>query len=346
MTDKPLAHSWTIERRHFLWLVILAVGFFLLVPRMIGYSHLLQILRIAQPGCLALAVSTEILRYFVSAASTIVLARMFQVEVPFAPLVGAFFAGAAANRTYSTGGAPGMLVRFSFLSRRGVHAGAVAVIFLIEDIIGGVIGFVVLLIGIAALMNALPSGAYIADISVLVGVASPLFLLVGLYIYRRRPWVERIVQRAAQVLNRPLEWMVGHPVFVPSQVQQALNDFYLGMSKARHSPMSVMAAVLFNVIRYVGGAAALYFAFLCVGWTISLGALILVFTSVSLLSSVSAVPGEMAIMTSSFALLSLAFGVPADLALLALLLSRAIAFWLPLPLGYGALWYLRRKNEL
>jgi uncharacterized protein (TIRG00374 family) len=74
--------------------------------------------------------------------------------------------------------------------------------------------------------------------------------------------------------------------------------------------------------------------------------LIVIFTAVSLMSSVSAVPGEVAIMGSSMALLSLAFGVPADVALLALLLSRTIAFWLPIPVGVAAFWHLRRSHFL
>jgi uncharacterized membrane protein YbhN (UPF0104 family) len=74
--------------------------------------------------------------------------------------------------------------------------------------------------------------------------------------------------------------------------------------------------------------------------------LILIYTAVSVLSSVSAVPGEVAIMGTSVALLSLAFGVPRDVAVLALLLSRAIAFWLPIPVGFAAFWHLRRKQLL
>ncbi len=344
MTEKTLPRQWAIDRRQVVWLLLLGIAVFLLVPRLIGIRHVAHLLQVAHPAFFALALGAEVLRYFVSAGSTMTLARVFDNDVPLIPTVEAFFAGAAANRTFSTGGAPGMLIRFAFLTRQGLHSGAVAVIFLIEDMIGLVIGGVVLLIGIVTLTNALPPGALIVDFTLVFAVASPLFIVVGWRVYRHRAWVERGVHAIARALRQPLEWLLGRPVLAHQSVQRALDDFYAGMSAARRAPLNVVAVCSLNVIRYIGGAAALYFASLAMGWAISPGALILIFTSVSVLSTVSAVPGEVAIMGTSFALLSLAFGVPRDVALMAILLSRAIAFWMPIPIGYAAFWNLRRKH--
>ncbi len=341
-TSSP--RQWTIDRRQLLSLFILGAAVFLLVPKLIGIHRVVYLLQIAHPTYLMFALAAEALRYFVSATSTIVLARVFGVVVPSMPMVEAFFAGAAANRTFSTGGAPGMIVRFAFLRQEGLRAGAVAVIFLIEDIIGLVIGGAVLLAGIVTLTNALPPGTLVIDASLVFAVGSPLLILAGWYIYRHRTWVEQSAHALAGVLNRPSEWLFGHGALTPNTVQRALDDFYVGMSAARRAPLNVAAALAANVIRYVAGIAALYFAFLAMQWTISPAVLILVYTAASVLSTVSAVPGEVAIMGTSVALLSLAFGVPGDVAMLALLLSRAIAFWLPLPVGLAAFWHLRRNH--
>ena len=116
-------------------------------------------------------------------------------------------------------------------------------------------------------------------------------------------WVRRRCQSAAKpigigsqnaiapAINRPLEWLFGRPILTPLNVQRALDDFYAGMSIARRSPLNVAASLVFNIIRYLAGAAALYFSFHAMEWTISPGALILIFTTVSFMSSVSAVPG-------------------------------------------------------
>jgi glycosyltransferase 2 family protein len=346
LTEKSLTHHLRFERRQILYLLILGVAVFLLLPHFMGFQRVLELLLVSQPVYFGLALVAEILRYFVSAASTIVLAQLFKVAVPMVPMTEAFFAGAAANRALSTGGAPGMLVRFDFLTRKGVHGGGVAVIFLIEDIIGGVIGAFVLLFGILTVTNALPKSTTMVDLSLVAGLSSPLLLLIVWLLARRRARVEKGIHAAARVINRPLEWFAGHPVLNSVNVQQAIDDFYTGLSLARHAPLTVAASFLLNVIRYLGGALGLYFSFLAMQWTIAPGVLIVIFTAVSLMSSVSAVPGEVAIMGSSMALLSLAFGVPPDVALLALLLSRAIAFWLPIPLGIGAFWHLRREHFL
>jgi uncharacterized protein (TIRG00374 family) len=344
LIEQTVPRHRAIDRRQILWLLVLGIAVFLFVPKLIGFRHTLALLQVANPIYLVLALVAETLRYLISAASTIVLARVFAIDIPLGSMVEAFFGGAAANRTFSTGGAPGMLIRLDYLAHRGVTVGAVAVIFLIEDLIGLVVGGVILVIGIVTLTNALPPDTLIGDFAIVSTLGTPALVVIGWYLYRRRAWVERGVHAAARVLQRPVEWLLGRPALDPPRVQRALNDFYTGMSAARRAPLNVVAALAFNVIRYVAGAAALFFAFYSLNWTISPGALILIYTTVSLLSSVSAVPGEVAIMGGSFALLSLAFGVPGDIALLALLLSRAIAFWLPIPVGYAALWHLRHTH--
>jgi uncharacterized protein (TIRG00374 family) len=346
LTDKTIARPLAVDRRQIVYLMILGVAVFLFVPKLIGFRHVLLLLQVAHPTFLVLALGAETLRYFVSAGSTIVLARLFEVTIPTMPMTEAFFAGAAANRTFSTGGAPGMIIRFAFLTREGLPPGAVAVIFLIEDIIGTAIGVMIFFVGILTVTNALPDRASIAEFSVIAGLVSPLILLVGWRVYRHRAWVEKIVHAVAPAINRPLEWFFGRPILTWLGVQRALDDFYAGMSIARRSPLNVAASFLFNIVRYLAGAAALYFSFYAMQWTISPGALILIFTTVSFVSSVSAVPGEVAIMGTSMALLSFAFGVPGDIAVMSLLLSRAIAFWLPIPVGYAALWHLRRQQLL
>lgn len=346
MTDKTITRQLTIDRRQILYLLILGIAFFLLVPKLIGFHHVLRLLQVAHPVFLAMALGAEILRYVFSACSSIVLARLFGIDVPMTLMMEAFFAGAAANRTFSTGGAPGMVVRFDFFTREGLHAGAAAAIFVIEDAVGLLIGGILLLAGVVTLTNALPPGAFVVDAAVAFAIGSPFLVLAGLYIFRRRAWVEKFVHAATAALNRPLEWLLGRTVFTSANVQHALDDFYAGMSLARHSPLRVVAAVLFNISRYAVGIATLFFAFLAMEWLISPSELILIYTAVSVLSSVSAVPGEVAIMGTSFALLSLAFGVPRDVAVLALLLSRAIVFWLPIPVGFVSFWHLRRKQLL
>lgn len=294
----------------------------------------------------SLALIAEAARYVLSAGSTKILVRMFKRSVHLEPMTEAFFAGAAANRTFSTAGAPGMVIRLMFLMRQGVDAGQVAVIYLIEDIIGFFIGVLIFVLGIIGLVNAHPSNLFILNATIAFAAGSAILAIGGIYIYRRRTWVERGVHAVARWLNMIVAWFLGRPLYTPERVQQAVDEFYAGMPIVRRAPLNVLASFALNLLRYLAGAIALYFAFLALGWSISPGVLILIYTSVSVLSAVSAVPGELAIMGGSWAILTLSFGVPKDIAMMALLLSRTIAFWMPIPIGALALWNLRRQRML
>ncbi|MBI4788007.1 MAG: flippase-like domain-containing protein [Chloroflexi bacterium] len=323
-----------------------AVAIFVLFPQLIGFNRALSLLGRADPLFLTLALTAETLRYVVSAATTHVLARIFGRRVPLAPLTQAFFAGAAANRTFSTGGAPGMIVRALFLTRQGVDAGSVAVIYLIENVAGLFFGTLVLVMGLVSVANARLSGSLIGNVTFALAIGGPVCAVGAFWLYRRRAWVETSVHAVARGLNGVLTWFLGRPIYSAEQVQRALDQFYAGMPRARCAPRFVIPAFALNLVRHLSGAVALYCAFLAFGWPISPDILILVYTSASVLSTVSAVPGELAIMGGSWAVLTLSFGVPRDIAMMALLLSRTLAFWLPIPVGYLAFWNLRRQRYL
>ncbi len=330
--------------RQWLYLAFLAAAVFFLFPHLIGFPRALRVLGSAQPAFLALALGAESVRYLASAASTRVLGRLFGQIVPFEPLVEAFFAGAAANRTFSTAGAPGMVVRCFFLTGRGLSTGQVAAIYLIEDIAGLVIGGAVFLLG-AHTLAAAPSTTT-ATLLIAFPAGSALLAVAAILLYRRRALVERVVHGVARAIDEMVRWLLGRPVYDPQSTQRAIDQFYAGMSIARRSPLLVCLSFLFNVSRYLAGIVAVYCSFLGLGWAISPGALVLIYTSASVLSTLSAVPGELAILGSSWAILSLSFGLPRETAAMALILSRTIAFWLPIPVGYLAFWNLRRQRYL
>jgi uncharacterized protein (TIRG00374 family) len=346
LSDKTIHRSFAFNRRSLVYLVFLAIGVFVFVPHIIGFNHVIELLAVANPIYLGLALFVEILRYFFSAGSTIILARTFQRRVPLIPMTEAFFAGNAMNRIFSTGGAPGMLVRILFLGKEQIHAGTVAVIFLIEDVIGLVIGGAVLFVGILIVSNTLPRHIIAIDLAIASIIATPLLILAAWFLYRHRAWVERGIHAIARILNSPVVWLFNSNVFAPQIVQEGLNDFYAGIAIARRHPANIFGSLVMNMLRYVAGGAALYFSFSAMGFSIAPGTLILIYTSASVLSTMSAIPGEVAIMGASFAILSFSVGIPQDITLTALVLSRSTSFWMPIPVGLITFWHLRRKHLL
>jgi uncharacterized protein (TIRG00374 family) len=334
-----------IERRHVIQLILVAAIVFLLIPHFVGADRIVDALRHANLGFVVIAIFAEVIRYFASAASTRALARMFQRDVPLSSLVQAFFAGAATNRTFSTGGAPGMLVRLLCLRHYGVATGSVAALFLIENINGFAISIPTLIIGIVLFVTKranLPSELNL-NVLPISGVAIVAALA---YLYTRRTWVERTALFTARAINRLARLVLRRSVFHSERVLVWVGDFYTGMSLAARNPAPVALSLLMNFVRNTSGLFALYFTFMAVGAPLSFDILILVYTAASFLTTVSAAPGEVAIMGSGMLLLSHAAGVPQAIAVTAMLISRGLAFWLPLPIGYAALWNLMRRGEL
>ncbi len=342
---QTLERGMMARRRGWLSLLLIAIGVFVLLPHLIGFERAFRTMARAQPFYLALALAAELTRYVVSAGSTFILARLFNGDVPYVPLIQAFFAGTAANRTISAGGAPGIVVRTLFLINRGLSLGSVAVLFLIEDIAGAVVGGVVLFTGAGVLMALTAEGRIGLTLALLVIGASGLVFGAG-YLYARRELLERLVHAAARGVSQATVRLFGRALYDALRVQRSIDDFYLGVAQARARPLYVLASFGLNVLRYLAGMLALYFSFYAFGWNISPLVLILLSTSFSLLTTMSAAPSEVVIMGAGLAVLAFYVNVPRDVALVALLLSRSLSFWLPIPVGYLAFWNLRRGGYL
>ncbi|MBI3536047.1 MAG: flippase-like domain-containing protein [Chloroflexi bacterium] len=335
-----------VNRRHLFYLILFALGFFLLLPHLIGIQRTLEMIRRADPRLILLALSAETLRNILSASSTVLLARMFARRVPLFAMTEAFFASGALNRTFSTGGAPGIILRLLFLTRLGVAGGSVAAIFLIENLAGFLVGGIVFLFGVAALAATQTLDGAAGNFSRIFVSGLLLIILAIIILYRRRALIDRTIFGIALRLNAAAQKFFRHPIVKLSQVRRGLEDFYAGLALARTRPRVFAVIVLINLLRNASGYAALYFSFLALGSPASLPALILFYTAGSVLSSLSAVPGEVLLVGTGMAILSLSFGIPRDLALIAILLSRTVTFWFPLPVGYAALWHLHRQKYL
>jgi len=343
--ERTLAPRTLIDRRQLIYLAILALAVFLLLPHVIGFDYVLRVLRTAHPLFILAAILAETLRYVASAGSTIALARLFDRRVPLAAMTEAFFAGAALNRTFSTGGAPGMFVRLVFLMKHGVHAGSVAAIFFIEDIAGLVIGTGVFLVGLTTLTSP-RSITTVIELALGFLIGSMILVLAAFFVWRNRAIVERAVHGLARRSNKIVERFFRRSIYLPDRVQQALDDFYTGLTAARQAPMYVGLSFGFNLIRTIAGLTTLYFAFVALEQNVAPGMAMILSTLASVLSTTSAVPGEVAIMSTGFAILLKSIGLIPKSALVALILSRAISFWLPLIVGYLALFRLRRHHDL
>lgn len=336
----PRAH----DRRWLLALPLVGIAVILLLLNLAGSQKTFALIQGAQPAFVLAVLIGQVLRYAASAGSTQTLAKTFGQHLPSLPLYETMLAGQALNRTFSVGGAAGMWARYSFLTRQELHSGAVAALFVVEDVLGAVAISLVFTAGFIAVITTttLPQFTWI----ILSGFAFALILigLAGLNLYRRRALLQRIVHTIARTFNAVFARLIGKEVYDPAHIQLAIDDFYVGMAHARRDPFRLSGAFLFNLLRLGLDAASLYFAFWAIGFSIAPPFLLVIFTSSSALSTLSGVPGELGVMETALALLSTSVGIPPPTAVSAILLFRALSYWLPIPIGYLAFWNLERRG--
>ncbi|MEP7025527.1 MAG: lysylphosphatidylglycerol synthase transmembrane domain-containing protein, partial [Actinomycetota bacterium] len=82
------------------------------------------------------------------------------------------------------------------------------------------------------------------------------------------------------------------------------------------------------------------------GGSVSLTAVAVVYLTGSAVGSIMPTPGGLGAVEAALSAGLTAAGLPGATAISAVLLFRTLTFWLPVPLGWGALSYLQRKNVL
>ncbi|MGB8647167.1 MAG: lysylphosphatidylglycerol synthase transmembrane domain-containing protein [Anaerolineae bacterium] len=334
------------DRRMFILFILVGIAFIVLLVNLAGSRKTWELVAGAHPLFVGCILVLQAFRYVSSAGSTAVLAGIFKSRVPFFSLYETMVAGQALNRTFSAGGAAGMWARYSFMTRQGMHSGPFAALLVVEDLIGAFAIFIVFCIGLAAFVatSTLPDVAWLVLAGFGVGI---VVLGVGVVsLYRHRPLVEWLVHTITRTAGAILARIIGKEVYRRERMEQIVDEFYIAVSQARTDPPRLLAAFLFNILRLALDAASLYFAFWAVGFAISPGICLVIFTSSSAVSTLSAAPGELAVMETSLAVLATSLGIANDVAISAILLFRALSYWLPIPVGYLALWHLERKGEV
>lgn len=332
------------DRRLLLLFFVVGIGILLLMMNLAGSRRTFDHIRAADPGFVVLILLLLAVRYVGSAGSAFVLAEIFGQRLPFVPLYETMMAGQALNRTFSVGGAAGMWARYSFLTRQGMHSGKFAALLVVEDLIGALAIFLIFVAGLVGIIAnaAVPKVAWLALAAFVTGIA---FLgLAAVYLYRQRPLLEALVQGVASAVGRAIGRVIGKEIYRRDHVTLAVEDFYGAVGQVRRDPARLIWSFLFNILRLALDAASLFFAFWAVGFAISPGVCLVIFTSSSALSTLSATPGELGVMETSLAVLSTALGIPPPTAVSAIVLFRALSYWLPIPVGYFMFGHLEKRG--
>ncbi|HEY1777610.1 MAG TPA: lysylphosphatidylglycerol synthase transmembrane domain-containing protein [Solirubrobacteraceae bacterium] len=330
----------TRRRALALGLFVLSVIAFLyfVLPKLAGLGKTWDRLGHGAPGWLAVAVAFEILSFagYVALFRT-VFVRSRQSRIDWRASYEITMAGLAATRLFAAAGSGGVALTVWALRRAGLDRRAVAaqmVVFM--TLLYGVYMTALVLFGLGLRTGLLPGGGSFAITilpaifgGVVLGLFTALTLLPVDVEGRLAAWAERRGQqrRGAAILAR----LVTLPALVASGVRGAV-----AVVRSR-DPLALGAVAWWGF-----DIATLWASFQAFGSTPAFSVVVMAYF-VGMLANVLPLPGGIGGVDGGMIGAFIAFGVGAPIAVVAVLVYRAFAFWLPTIPGAIAYLQLRRR---
>jgi uncharacterized protein (TIRG00374 family) len=335
-----------LDLRKLLLLLIVGVGVALLLLRLAGEREAVAMLASARADFVLLAVAAEGLRYVAVALYTQKLLHFLGHHIRLWPFVELMFAGGSVNRIVSAGGAAGIYVRYRFFDRHGLSLGNLAVVLILQNLMTGVILFTSLCLALTYLLSRQLIGA--TQLRVAVGM---LALMLGLFfsavvLCRRPVLLRRSLDFTARLIDVPVRKIARRSIYNPTGLTESIDNFYEAIEVARRKPLETCKALAYGVLTLFSDIASLYFVFYALGFPIKLDVLIVGYVITNYIISILLMPEGIGVTEASLTAVYSSLGIPSSIAVVATLVFRFIAFWLPIGVGLVALWDLRRQELL
>jgi glycosyltransferase 2 family protein len=321
--------------RSLLYLIIIGLAVYILLPQLTSIKESIRVLRSMSPWLVGLALLAQIgsyvaRGYLIKAIVDLGKTRLslgrgvlIALAAGSVGLVGGWVGAAAATYRW--------IERGEDTSKEAVLAGILPPLLNeIMLVLATIIGLVYLLID-----YHLTRGQMVG-ISLSLGLVI-LGLLVILYAMRNQEIIEPFLLRSADQLMHVLRG-----TYDPAVIRKAIEDLYRGLAllanKAWIRPaLGAAMNVGFNML-------SLYFLFLAAGYRVHPGILVAGVGLAYLLGKVAYIsPGGVGIMEGGMAAIYSSLGVPQSIGIVVILSYRLFSFWLPTLLGFAAAGYLENK---
>ena len=335
-----------VDFKKLLVMLAVGVGVALLLLRMVGEREALALLASAQAGFVVLALLAESLRYLAVALYTQKLLHFQGHHIALWPFVELMFAGGSANRIVSAGGAAGIYVRYRFFDKHGLSLGSLATVLILQNMMTGAILFTSLCLGLLYMLSRQLIGtAQLVVVGTMISLMVGLFL-AGVALLRRPAQLRSMLDRLVRFIDAPLSKITGKSIYSPEGLDRGIDTFYEAIEVARHKPLETCKALVYGVLTLFSDIACLYFVFHALGFPIKLDVLIVGYVITNYIMSMLLMPEGIGVAEASLTAVYASLGIPSSTVVVATLLFRFIAFWLPIGVGLVAIWDLRRKSLL
>ncbi|MGA2666494.1 MAG: lysylphosphatidylglycerol synthase transmembrane domain-containing protein [Patescibacteria group bacterium] len=336
-----------LDKNFFSWpriiiILLFGIAIWILIPKLIGLTQALQLLRQIKYWALILALVAEGFYYVGSAILTRAVLRMTGDKLKFIDVIKISLLDSFSIQFLPLGTFGEGAVDYYFLKEKKIRTAHIVLMFIARVIIVYLIFAFIYLIGVAFSPTNHGLSARALIVIWITYLAAFGFFFYLLSLYSRKPVLIQRVAKLARLANRILKIVkVGRiPLNTIPELVQKFYEAVKILAKNRHLQINaVTGAILF----WGGDIMCLFFALWGFGYTPHLPMVIFAYSAARILSLVSFIPGGLGIVEGTLALIFIGFGVPAGIALAAVLIFRLISFWLPIPVGLVSFLSLRKK---
>ena len=302
--------------RRFVYLAIIVIAIYVVVPQLSMFNRSLGLVARAQSGFVLAALGCNLASYLAAALTYYLLAIK---PLRYRPTVLVQVASMFTNRLLPAG-LGGMGANFFYLRRSGHTASqAVCVVGLNNFLgfVGNVLLVGLLLLALPKTRQAIPAGQ-LSGRTVIISVAVTIGLLLAV----------TLVARLRQKLTAGVA-AVAHNIW-----------------RYRQQPRRLVAALGSSLVLTTSNLLCLWLSALAVDVHVSIVAILLILTFGVALGSVAPTPGGLGGVEAGLVAGLIAYHVPANQALAAVLIFRLINYWFSLVLGAAAFVVAQRRGYL
>jgi putative heme transporter len=229
----------------------------------------------------------------------------------------------------------------AFSYRRMVSEGATPTLAGWALTLAGVVSNVAfaVIISVGAIVSGNPAAVAAGCAGIVLTVAAVGVAVIAL---RRPSFRDRLLRASTWTLGlskRLIRRPAREPALIVADMVAALGGFRLSRQDVRYTLLSAFRNWLFDLL-------CLVFCIRAVGVQVPWWGIVLAWAAGTGGASLNLTPGGLGVVEAALTGALVALHVPGGQALTAVLLYRAITFWLAIAIGWTAYWLLRRKREL
>jgi uncharacterized protein (TIRG00374 family) len=322
-----------------MWVVVLGVGLYLLLPRLADLREALRLLPQARRGPVLWALAFEVVTLLAQAWVVQRIAERTGVHLVFGRLLEIVLAAGVAILLLPSLGISGLLIRARYFDEDGASADTAMLTLGLESLGLGVAYSLLL---VPALLQELSRGHD--------APWEPALLLMGLVALASVGLAHLLSRRRTQDwrynwLEQLNVWLVRlrRPKVDMARLEQRLTVLYQALPL--HSATEGLGWLLANMVRVAGAVLCLYSVLASFGQRLPLHIVLIAYILADVAGWMTTVPAGLVANETALAALLAQAGVPLATAMAVVVLFRLVSMWLPRVLGVGAWMHLQRQSR-